>query len=148
MIIHAIANLQSTYATSATLTITASRGLPLTLGIGDHVQSGHKDLSEPKTVFTVPLRSLLYGQPRDIVFSYDNRPFMPKSGAPLLKGLLERGPSRATFNTWFVFRRVWRSTTVTASVFAVFLGRWPHFRRMEKEHRLWMSEGNEDSWKA
>jgi hypothetical protein len=71
VIIHAIFNLQSTYATSATLTITASRGLPLTLGIGDHVQSGHKDLSEPKTVFTVPLRSLLYGQPRDIVFSYD-----------------------------------------------------------------------------
>lgn len=72
--VHAIANLQSTFATSTTLTLTATGNISLSETMGhyaklkdletaDQNQSSHKQL-------TIPLGNLQYGQSRDILLRY------------------------------------------------------------------------------
>ncbi|TLD27588.1 u-box domain-containing protein [Venturia nashicola] len=72
--VHAIANLQSTFATSTSLTLTATGNITLSETMGhyakskdpetaDHGQQSHKQL-------TIPLGNLQYGQSRDIILKY------------------------------------------------------------------------------
>ena len=72
VIIHAVANLQSTFATSATLTITTCKGLKIAQTVGNYVQSEGKNPDHFKTNLIVPLGNLQYGQSRDIELMYNN----------------------------------------------------------------------------
>ncbi len=72
MIIHAVANLQSTFATSATLKITTCEGLEIAQTVGSYVQNEDKNPDHPKTNLIVPLGNLQYGQSRDIELMYNN----------------------------------------------------------------------------
>ncbi|KAL9126207.1 MAG: hypothetical protein Q9217_004714, partial [Psora testacea] len=72
MIIHAVENLQSTFATSATLAITTCEGLEIAQTVGNYVQSEDKNPDHPKTNLIVPLGNLQYGQPRDVELMYNN----------------------------------------------------------------------------
>jgi Hint-domain/VWA / Hh protein intein-like len=72
VIIHAVANLQSTFATSATLTISTCEGLEIAQTVGNYVQSENKNPDHPRTNLIVPLGNLQYGQSRDIELMYNN----------------------------------------------------------------------------
>ncbi|OBT80812.1 hypothetical protein VF21_00011 [Pseudogymnoascus sp. 05NY08] len=94
--IHAIANLQSTFAMSATLTIEASQGLQLAETMGDYIRKEiPKDQAQsPKGKLIIPLGGLQYGQSRDIFLKYE--PFEQKDEKPLIKAELQCRPLNAT----------------------------------------------------
>ncbi|OBT53949.1 hypothetical protein VE04_05080 [Pseudogymnoascus sp. 24MN13] len=94
--IHAIANLQSTFAMSATLTIEASQGLQLAETMGDYIRKEiPKDQAQsPKDKLVIPLGGLQYGQSRDIFLKYG--PFEQKDEKPLIKAELQCRPLNKT----------------------------------------------------
>lgn len=96
MFIHAIANLQSTFAMSATLAIEASHGLKLAETMGDYIRkddSNGQDQS-PKEKLLIPLGGLQYGQSRDIFLKYE--PSEKKDETPILKAELQCRPLNMT----------------------------------------------------
>lgn len=69
--VHAIANLQSTFAKAASLEISSSDGLELAETIGEYVRKkGNMKSYRPPTKVSVPLGNLQYGQSRDILLRY------------------------------------------------------------------------------
>ncbi len=72
--VNAVANLQSTFATKASLTILASEGLTLVETMGYYVLGekavGRVHHNQPKTQLTIHLGSIQYGQSRDIMLKY------------------------------------------------------------------------------
>ncbi|OBT69256.1 hypothetical protein VE03_01965 [Pseudogymnoascus sp. 23342-1-I1] len=94
--IHAIANLQSTFAVSATLAIEASHGLKLAETMGDYIRkddSKGQDQS-PKEKLLIPLGGLQYGQSRDIFLKYESSD--KKGETPILKAELQCRPLNQT----------------------------------------------------
>ncbi|KFY89763.1 hypothetical protein V500_05511 [Pseudogymnoascus sp. VKM F-4518 (FW-2643)] len=94
--IHAIANLQSTFAMSATLTIEASQGLKLAEAMGDYIRKENpkgKDQS-PEGKLVIPLGGLQYGQSRDIFLKYE--PFEQKDEIPRIEAELQCRPLNKT----------------------------------------------------
>jgi Hint-domain/VWA / Hh protein intein-like len=83
VIIHAVANLQSTFATSATLIITTCKGLKIAQTVGNYVQSEDKNPDHLKTNLIVPLGNLQYGQSRDIELMY-NKPWSIETFQPTI----------------------------------------------------------------
>ncbi|KFX93499.1 hypothetical protein O988_06791 [Pseudogymnoascus sp. VKM F-3808] len=87
--IHAIANLQSTFAMSAALAIEASEGLTLSETMGDYIRKEEiksKDQS-PKNNLIIPLGGLQYGQSRDIFIKYGS--FKQEGETPRIEAELQ-----------------------------------------------------------
>ncbi|KFY12216.1 hypothetical protein V492_04017 [Pseudogymnoascus sp. VKM F-4246] len=90
--IHAIANLQSTFAMSATLAIEGSHGLQLAETMGNYITKENTvDQPElPKDKLIIPLGGLQYGQSRDIFLKYG--PFEQGDEKPIIKAELQCRP--------------------------------------------------------
>lgn len=96
MFIHAIANLQSTFAMSATLAIEASHGLKLSETMGEYIRKDNPkgEAESPEGRLLIPLGGLQYGQSRDIFLKYE--PFEQKDEIPLIKAELQCRPLNKT----------------------------------------------------
>jgi hypothetical protein len=72
--VHAVANLQSTFATSTSLTITATGNVTLSEIMGQYAKLKDPTSADQSQIFhkqlTIPLGNLQYGQSRDILLKY------------------------------------------------------------------------------